>query len=176
MWRATAEQFWIVGLQGERHWPALCWRSRPDWLTDDRFATGRGRATNAGKLIGELDEIFATKSLDEWAKIFASEPDFFWSPINSMEDVVADEQFHAAGGVIYVPEDDSSVPMVATPADFHGTRALPAPSRPASVRTPRKYSPNSSPAQRRPLQIAAKLSRCRNGGGDDANSPGCRPG
>ena len=115
-------RFWIVGLQGERHWPALCRAvARPDWLTDDRYATGRGRAANAGELIGELDEIFATKSLDEWAKIFASEPDFFWSPINSMEDVVADEQFHAAGGVIYVPEDDSSVPMVATPADFHGT-------------------------------------------------------
>ena len=34
---------------------------------------------------------------------------------------MADEQFHAAGGVIYVPEGDSRVPMVATPADFHGT-------------------------------------------------------
>lgn len=39
-----------------------------------------------------------------------------------MEDVIADEQFHAAGGVVYVPDaDGASVPMVATPADFHGT-------------------------------------------------------
>ncbi|MGH3675283.1 MAG: CaiB/BaiF CoA transferase family protein [Mycobacterium sp.] len=115
-------RFWIVGLQGERHWPALCRVvGRSDWLTDSRFAFGRDRARNAVELIAELDEIFATKPLDEWAKLFASEPDFFWSPINSIEDVVADEQFHAAGGVVYVPDVESSLPMVATPADFHGT-------------------------------------------------------
>jgi crotonobetainyl-CoA:carnitine CoA-transferase CaiB-like acyl-CoA transferase len=115
-------RFWIVGLQASRHWPPLCRAvGRPGWLTDPRFDTAQSRATNPVELIAELDEIFATKPLDEWAKVFAGEPDFFWSPINSIEDVVADEQFHAAGGVVYVPNDDSSVPMVATPADFHGT-------------------------------------------------------
>ncbi|MGX9790847.1 CoA transferase [Mycobacterium sp. MMS18-G62] len=115
-------RFWVVGLQGDRHWPALCRAvGRSEWLTDQRFATGRSRAANATELIADLDEIFATKPLDEWAKIFAQEPDFFWSPINSIEDVVADEQFHAAGGVVYVPDGDGGVPMVATPADFHGT-------------------------------------------------------
>jgi crotonobetainyl-CoA:carnitine CoA-transferase CaiB-like acyl-CoA transferase len=115
-------RFWIVGLQGDRHWPALCRAvGRPEWLTDTRYATGRSRAANAVELIAELDDIFATKPLDDWAKAFAREPDFFWSPINSVEDVVADEQFHAAGGIVYVPDGDSSVPMVATPADFHGT-------------------------------------------------------
>ncbi|MDT5210983.1 MAG: hypothetical protein QOF67_3398, partial [Mycobacterium sp.] len=79
------------------------------------------RAANAVELIGELDEIFAAKPLDDWAKVFAGEPDFFWSPINSIEDVVADDQFHAAGGVVYVPDGDAGAPMVATPADFHGT-------------------------------------------------------
>jgi len=92
---------------------------------------GRVEGIKVVELIAELDEIFATKSLDEWAKVFASEPDFFWSPINSIEDVVADEQFHAAGGVVYVPDHDSSVPMVATPADFHGTPWEPRSSAPA---------------------------------------------
>src|SRR6202048_846555 len=115
-------RFWIVGLQGDRHSPAMGRASgRSDWLTDARFDTGRLRAANAAELIAELDVIFATKLLEEWAKVFAGEPDFFWSPINSIEDVVADEQFHAAGGVVFVPRDGSSVPMVATPADFHGT-------------------------------------------------------
>jgi crotonobetainyl-CoA:carnitine CoA-transferase CaiB-like acyl-CoA transferase len=72
-------------------------------------------------LIGELDAIFATKDLEAWAEIFAAEPDFFWSPINSISDVLADEQFHEAGGGGYVPDGDSTQPMVATPADFHGT-------------------------------------------------------
>jgi crotonobetainyl-CoA:carnitine CoA-transferase CaiB-like acyl-CoA transferase len=115
-------RFWIVGLEGERHWPALCRAvGRPEWLDDPRFSTGRSRAANAVDLIGELDEIFATRPLDGWAKAFAQEPDFFWSPINSIEDIIADEQFHAAGGVVYVPDGDAGASMVATPADFHGT-------------------------------------------------------
>jgi crotonobetainyl-CoA:carnitine CoA-transferase CaiB-like acyl-CoA transferase len=113
--------FWIVGLQGERHWPALCAAvERSDWLTDPRFDTPRARYLNAAELIGELDEIFAAKPLAEWALVFAGEPDFFWSPINSLEDVIGDEQFHAGGGIVDVP-GDSGVPMIATPADFHGT-------------------------------------------------------
>ena len=114
--------FWIVGLQGDRHWPPLCRAvGRPDWLTDPRFDTARNRAVNAVALIAELDAIFAAKTLDEWAETFAGEPDFFWSPINSPDDVLADAQFHAAGGTVDVPQGDSSGPMVATPVDFHGT-------------------------------------------------------
>jgi crotonobetainyl-CoA:carnitine CoA-transferase CaiB-like acyl-CoA transferase len=94
-------------------------------LTDPRFDSAHARAANAGELIAELDRIFATKPLDEWAKAFAAEPEFFWSPINAIEDVVADEQFHAAGGVVYVPDGDAGMPMVATPADFHGTPSHP---------------------------------------------------
>jgi crotonobetainyl-CoA:carnitine CoA-transferase CaiB-like acyl-CoA transferase len=115
-------RFWIVGLEAGRHWPPLCRAAgRADWLTDPRFETPYARAVNSRELIAELDEIFATKPLDEWAKVFAGEPDFFWSPINSLEDVLGDEQFHAAGGVVYVPDGDAAVPMVASPADFHGT-------------------------------------------------------
>jgi crotonobetainyl-CoA:carnitine CoA-transferase CaiB-like acyl-CoA transferase len=76
-------------------------------------------------LIAELDRIFATRSLAEWAEIFDAEPDFFWSPINSLEDVLGDEQFHAGGGVVYVPDGEGTIPMAASPADFHGTPAEP---------------------------------------------------
>jgi crotonobetainyl-CoA:carnitine CoA-transferase CaiB-like acyl-CoA transferase len=115
-------RFWIVGLEAARHWPPLCRAvGRADWLTDPRFSSARSRAVNSVELIAELDQIFATKPLDEWAEIFAGEPDFFWSPVNTIEDVVADEQFHAAGGMVDVPDGHAVVPMVATPADFHGT-------------------------------------------------------
>lgn len=123
---SDGRRFWIVGLEASRHWPALCRVvGRPDWLADPRFGDARARAAHAPELIAELDEIFATKPLDEWAKVFAAEPEFFWAPVNTIEDVVADEQFHAAGGIVYVPDGESSVPMVATPADFHGTPTAP---------------------------------------------------
>ena len=115
-------RFWIVGLEGPRHWPPLCRVvGREEWLTDERYGEPAGRAANALELIAELDAIFATKSLDEWAEAFATEADFFWAPVNTIEEVVADEQFHAGGGIVYVPDGESMTPMAATPADFHGT-------------------------------------------------------
>jgi crotonobetainyl-CoA:carnitine CoA-transferase CaiB-like acyl-CoA transferase len=125
-------RFWIVGLQGDRHWPPLCRAvGRPEWLEDSRFATARARAANGAILIAELDTLFAAKPLDEWAEVFAAEPDFFWSPVNSILDVLADDQFHAAGGVVEVPDGESTVAMVATPADFGGTPAGPTSTAPA---------------------------------------------
>ncbi len=119
-------QFWIVGLEGDRHWPALARAvGKPEWLSDERFAKATGRAVNARELIGLLDEIFATKPLDEWAEIFDSEPELFWSRVNSIDDVVADEQFHAAKAVVQVPDDQSSMPMLATPVDFEGEPPIP---------------------------------------------------
>jgi crotonobetainyl-CoA:carnitine CoA-transferase CaiB-like acyl-CoA transferase len=125
-------RFWIVGLDGERHWPPLCRAvEHPEWLTDPRFADPRARAANAAELIAELDTIFATKPLEQWAEIFAREADFFWSPINTIEEVVADEQFHAAGGIVQVPDEHGGVVMVATPVDFHGTPWAPRSTAPA---------------------------------------------
>ena len=44
-------RFWIVGLEGERHWPPLARAvGHPEWLTDPRFATARDRAVHAAEL------------------------------------------------------------------------------------------------------------------------------
>jgi crotonobetainyl-CoA:carnitine CoA-transferase CaiB-like acyl-CoA transferase len=45
--------------------------------------------------------------------------------VNSVNDLVVDPQFYAAGGVVTVPDETDGVLMVATPADFHGTPAGP---------------------------------------------------
>ena len=112
-------RFWIVGIEAERHWPPLARAvGRPEWVDDPRFATPKARFQNARELIAELDAIFATRSLDEWAERFAAEPEFFWSPVQTIDELLADPQFHAAGGVVDVPDDDGPTPMLATPADF----------------------------------------------------------
>jgi len=113
--------FWIVGLESDRHWPALArCVGHPEWTSDARFNSARNRAIHARELIGSLDEIFATRTLDEWAAVFAEEPDLFWSPVNTIDDVVADEQFHAAHSVVDVPDEQGTMPMLATPVDFDG--------------------------------------------------------
>jgi crotonobetainyl-CoA:carnitine CoA-transferase CaiB-like acyl-CoA transferase len=119
-------RFWIVGLEGERHWPPLARAvGHPEWLEDPRYASARARFTNARALIAELDRIFATKTLDEWAEIFETEPEFFWSPVNTVDELLADNQFHAAGALVEVPDEQGAMTMLATPADFHGTPAGP---------------------------------------------------
>ena len=68
---ADGRRFWIVGLEADRHWPPLCRAvGHPEWLADSRFATARDRARNSRELIAALDEIFAARTLAEWAEIF----------------------------------------------------------------------------------------------------------
>lgn len=120
------KRFWVVGLQGERHWPPLARVvGHPEWIEDERFATPRGRYENSEELIALLDDIFATKSLAEWAEVFDTEPDMFWAPINSLEDLLEDPQFEPSGGTVDVPDGTGSATMVATPVDFGRTTWAP---------------------------------------------------
>jgi crotonobetainyl-CoA:carnitine CoA-transferase CaiB-like acyl-CoA transferase len=114
--------FWIVGLDGDRHWPPLVRLvDHPEWLADPRFATPLDRALHAEELIALLDEAFATKTLDEWAPLFDAEPDMFWSRVQDPFEVVNDPALRAAGGIVDVPDGVATMPMIATPVDFHGT-------------------------------------------------------
>lgn len=119
-------RFWIVGLEGERHWPPLARVvGRPEWLTDARYATARDRFHNSAALIAELDAIFSTRPLAEWAELFAAEPDFFWAPVQTIDELLSDPQFIASGGLVDVPDESGSMTMVATPADFDSHPAGP---------------------------------------------------
>jgi len=114
--------FWIVGLEGARHWPPLCRvAGHPEWIDDPRFATPKDRAQNATLLIGLLDEIFSTRSRAEWAEVFAAEKDMWWAPVQNLEEVMADEQVIASGGFCEVPDSGTTTLFPASPADFHGT-------------------------------------------------------
>jgi crotonobetainyl-CoA:carnitine CoA-transferase CaiB-like acyl-CoA transferase len=115
-------RFWIVGLEGARHWPPLARAvGHPEWLDDERYATPQARAQNARELIAALDEVFATKTLAEWSAVFDTEPDFFWAPVNGPDDILADPQLRHAGGLVDVPDELGTTTMIASPADFHGT-------------------------------------------------------
>ncbi|MDG2027899.1 MAG: CoA transferase [Acidimicrobiales bacterium] len=119
---ADGRRFWVVGLEADRHWPPMARvAGHPEWIEDPRWATAMDRAVNGGDLIAELDKIFAGKTLDEWVEVFDTEPDFFWAPVNSPDDLLADPQFHASGALIEVPDGASGTTMIATPCDFAGT-------------------------------------------------------
>jgi len=114
--------FWIVGLEGERHWPPLARAvGHPEWLEDPRYAKPAERAQNAASLIESLDAIFATKTREEWGEIFDAAVDMWWAPVQSVEEVVADPQVQAAGSFVEVPDGVGTTMLPATPVDFDGT-------------------------------------------------------
>jgi crotonobetainyl-CoA:carnitine CoA-transferase CaiB-like acyl-CoA transferase len=118
--------FWLLGLQGQRHWPDLVSAvDRPDWLTDPRFATMQARRNNNGELVRLLDEIFATRSLAEWGPIL-DKAGMWWAPVQTTREVVDDPQAAAAGAFVEVPlADGKTARMVNSPIDFSSTQAAP---------------------------------------------------
>jgi len=114
--------FFVVGVEGDRHWPPLARVvGKPELIDDPRFDSMRNRAINFEELRQILDTVFATRTMEEWECAFADEPDMFWSPIHSAEDILNDEQLQHAGGLVEVPNGDGTTRMVASPVDFHGT-------------------------------------------------------
>ena len=123
---SCGRRFWLVGIEPFRHWPPLARAvGHPEWIEDERFSDPGSRAKNAEELIGELDKIFATRTLDEWAEIFNSEPDLFWAPVNSPDDLLADQTFSGSGALLDVPDGSTGTLMISTPVDFHCTPAEP---------------------------------------------------
>ncbi len=117
--------FWLIGLEGERHWPDLCRAvDRPEWVDDERFATASARRHNLRELIPALDEIFATRTRAEWGEAL-DEAGMWWAPMQTPEELLGDEQAWAGGGFVEVPDGESTATMVNSPVDFAGTPASP---------------------------------------------------
>jgi crotonobetainyl-CoA:carnitine CoA-transferase CaiB-like acyl-CoA transferase len=118
--------FYLIGLEQDRHWPGVIAAiERPDLDQDPRFDTAAGRVKDCEALIAELDEIFASRTRDEWADAFDAN-DVWWAPINTIADVVADPQAIAAGAFVDMPVVDGEPPYraVASPIDFDGAGHL----------------------------------------------------
>jgi crotonobetainyl-CoA:carnitine CoA-transferase CaiB-like acyl-CoA transferase len=123
--------FWLIALEGDRHFPGLVAAiDRPDLADDPRFADAKARKANNSVFVAELDETFATQPLAYWAERFDTF-DVWWAPAQSMPEVLEDPQIAAAGGFVEVPnptgEDFRSVN---TPITFRGDpllRTRPAP-------------------------------------------------
>ena len=111
--------FWMLGLEGERHWPQVVTAlDAAEWLEDERFLDIELRMENSSALTALMDSIIAKKSLEEWGLIFDRE-DVWWAPVQSSLELRNDPQSLAAGCWIKVEtSDDGTVEMVATPVDF----------------------------------------------------------
>jgi crotonobetainyl-CoA:carnitine CoA-transferase CaiB-like acyl-CoA transferase len=118
---ANDEWIWLLGLEGDRHWPNIAAALELDDVRDDpRFATMEGRRDHAGEVIATLQERFGGGSRSEWGRRLDA-AGVWWAKVQHAHELVDDEQAHAAGGFVDVPVSDGTVArMVATPVDFSG--------------------------------------------------------
>ena len=129
---ADGLSFWLIGLEGDRHWPGLVAAiDRPDLLTEPRFAGAVLRKKNCGPLIALLDEVFAAAPRAEWTARFDAH-DVWWSPVNSIADVLDDPQAEAAGAWVDMPRDPAdpatgTYRMAAAPVSFSNYVQIPGP-------------------------------------------------
>jgi crotonobetainyl-CoA:carnitine CoA-transferase CaiB-like acyl-CoA transferase len=109
----------LVMLQAMRFWPELITAvGRPELAADPRFSTPAAMFEHRALATSILDEVFATKTLDEWKQILAGVSGV-WSPVQKGLDLYDDVQVLANGYLADVTaENGSSFQLVANPVQF----------------------------------------------------------
>lgn len=125
---ADGRWFFFTGLEADRHLPAVCRAlGRPDLLDDPRFATASAVRRHRSAFIAVVDEIVATRPLEEWADRFDREG-VWWARAQSPAEVVDDPQLEANDGFVDVATvgDGAPVRSVNGPVSFSALSPGPA--------------------------------------------------
>jgi crotonobetainyl-CoA:carnitine CoA-transferase CaiB-like acyl-CoA transferase len=108
---------WLVLLQPDVHWPSLCQHlGRPELVDDPRFCDYAARMENRKECVCVLDEIFASRTLDEWRTVLRSFKGV-WAPNQSPAEVLSDPQV-IANGYISESNDGAGVKVISSPVQF----------------------------------------------------------
>ena len=124
-WYRTSDDsyVWLIGLEGDRHWPPLCRAvGHPEWIDDPRFHDAAARRTNVREMIAGFDAVFATRTRAEWGAALDAE-DVWWAPVQTTDEVLVDPQAWAGGAFLEVPDPTGGALMINSPCDFAGTPA-----------------------------------------------------
>lgn len=85
---------WIIGTHHpeEKYWPVFCEvTGQTQLLSDPRFADDKSRQANCPELVAIFDEVFATRTRDQWMELFVPRGLMF-SPIQSIPEIQNDPQ------------------------------------------------------------------------------------
>lgn len=120
----TADGKWVffMMLQTDRYWPAVCRAiGREDLEDDSRFDSHQKRVQNHRGIIALLDEILATRTLDEWAERF-EEYGLVWESETTIAEVVADPQVAVNDLVAQLPHPSGEMmQLLCLPFQFSNT-------------------------------------------------------
>ena len=110
---------YFVMVQSDRYWKDFCSAlEQPAWLQDKRFEDHASRTIKNRALIRLIEQVIATRTLDEWAPIFDRHC-FVWAPVQSVPEVIDDPQAKALG--TFAALDHPQIPncrLVRSPIEF----------------------------------------------------------
>jgi len=112
----------LMMLQPDRYWPEFIVAiGHPELGDDPRFVDGRARYEHRRECIDALDQIFATKSFDEWRAILSG-IEGVWAPVQTAGELLEDPQALENG---YIREVEAAsgtrFRMVPSPLQFDET-------------------------------------------------------
>jgi len=129
LYRTKDDRWLSLGMfMSDPFWPEFCRAiERPELENDPRFNNMETRAQNNGELIRILDEVFASKAIEEWDGHFRKY-NLIYAPVQSPVEVTTDPQALANDFFVDLNHPAGQFKVVATPVKFT--------QNPASVRTP----------------------------------------
>jgi crotonobetainyl-CoA:carnitine CoA-transferase CaiB-like acyl-CoA transferase len=85
----------MIAVGNDKQFKKLCEiLDRPEWLSDEKFKTNSERVANREEMTATLEQIFITKTADEWFKLF-SEKGIPAGPVNNVEQALKHPQVQA---------------------------------------------------------------------------------
>ncbi|MEL6209236.1 MAG: CaiB/BaiF CoA-transferase family protein, partial [Pseudomonadota bacterium] len=114
--------FCIVSRQGDVDWAPLCRAlGLDDQIENERYASAKGRRTNAADLVDMFDAAFAKFTKEDMAARLDAEQ-IAWAPVQTLAEVATDPQVAAAGAITQLPKQsgDGTYPSPASPIRFPG--------------------------------------------------------
>jgi crotonobetainyl-CoA:carnitine CoA-transferase CaiB-like acyl-CoA transferase len=109
----------LIMLESDRFWADLVTKiGHPELADDPRFVDSVARAQNCQACCVALDEVFATRTLEEWKPIMNT-VDGVWAPVQTADELLVDPQVVANGYIREVTSTGGTTfRMVASPLQF----------------------------------------------------------
>jgi len=116
--------FMIGALPPDKWWKRICDVMDCPELAVGEYATAEMRWTRNEEVIGRMDEIFLTRTRDEWVEAFHA-ADLLVEPIMDYLEIGEDPQAWANDYIVKVPhpDDGAIIPMVGSPVNLSKTPA-----------------------------------------------------
>ena len=124
----TSDDRWLIVtfMNNLALWPNFTERvGQPELSQDPRFATPEARSENSKALIEELDQIFATKTRQEWRDIL-NEMGLTFGEVQTIADVPKDRQMLESGALRRIDNPDVGVELtIDSPVWMEGAEKMP---------------------------------------------------